>query len=65
MHLMVLPKYYRLQRVARQLVRPGLDGLFPPTVDSRSHAHRFDARLGRARHVGGTGGLEMIVPAET
>ena len=47
------------------VVRPGLDGIFPPKIDSAADVHRFEALLSHAEYVGGTGGLEMIVPTET
>jgi len=47
------------------VVRPGLDGIFPPKVDSAADVHRFEALVDHAEHVGGAEGLEMIVPAET
>ena len=47
------------------VVRPGLDGIFPPKIDSAADVHRFEALLEHAEYVGGTGGLEMIVPTET
>ena len=47
------------------VVRPGLDGIFPPKIDSAADVHRFEALLSHAEYVGGAEGLEMIVPTET
>ena len=47
------------------VVRPGLDGIFPPKIDSAADVHRFEALLEHAEYVGGAEGLEMIVPTET
>ena len=47
------------------VVRPGLDGIFPPKIETVADVHRFEALLEHAEHVGGAEGLEMIVPTET
>ncbi|MGI9624850.1 MAG: HpcH/HpaI aldolase/citrate lyase family protein [Acidimicrobiales bacterium] len=47
------------------VVRPGLDGIFPPKIETPADVHRFDALLDHAEHVGGATGLEMMVPTET
>jgi citrate lyase subunit beta/citryl-CoA lyase len=47
------------------VVQPGLDGIFPPKIETARDIHRYEALLEHAEYVGGTGGLEMITPTET
>lgn len=47
------------------VVQPGLDGIFPPKIESAADVHRFEALLDHAEHVNGASGLEMMVPTET
>ena len=47
------------------VVRPGLDGIFPPKIETPADVHRYEALLDHAEHVGDTSGVEMMVPNET
>lgn len=47
------------------VVRPGLDAIFPPKIETIADVHRFEALLEHAEHVGEATGLEMMVPNET
>lgn len=47
------------------VVQPGLDGIFPPKIESAADVHRFESLLDHAEYVNGANGLEMMVPTET
>ncbi|HSG78452.1 MAG TPA: CoA ester lyase [Acidimicrobiia bacterium] len=47
------------------VVRPGLDGVFPPKLETAADVHRVEALLDHAEYASGASRLEMIVPTET
>lgn len=47
------------------VVRPGLDGVFTPKVDTAIDVHKYDALVDHFEHEHGVTGLEYIIPVET
>lgn len=47
------------------VIRPGLDGIFAPKINTAIDVHKYDALVDHFEHEHGVAGLEYVVPVET